>query len=197
MVELRTSRRSFLGLAGATTARTLLPGHVAARPAVSPATGLTGHVIWPQDAEYEEARLDFNARFTRHPAAIVECREIEDVQNAIRWARRESVPLRARGGGHSYEAYSVVDDGLVVDLGGLNTITVDAASGEATVGAGVRLIDLYRRLWDGAVTVPAGTCPSVGISGLTLGGGLGFLSRNYGLTCDHLLSAEVVSAEGD
>ena len=197
MHELRTSRRSFLGLAGASVASTLLPALVAARSTATPATGLTGHVIWPQDAEYAEARLDFNTRFSRHPAAIVVCSEVEDVQNAVRWTRQERVPLRARSGGHSYEAYSVVDDGLVVDLGGLNTITVDGAKGEAIVGAGVRLTDLYRQLWDEGMTVPAGTCPSVGIAGLTLGGGLGFLSRNHGLTCDHLLSAEVVSADGD
>ena len=107
----------------------------------------------------------------------------------------KGVPLRARSGGHSYEAYSVVDDGLVVDLGGLDQIAVDSAKGEAIVGAGVRLIDLYRRLWEEGVTVPAGTCPSIGIAGLALGGGLGFLSRDYGLTCDHLLSVEIVSAE--
>lgn len=194
---LRTSRRSFFGLAGATVAATLLPKLEIAQTSATPTSGLTGHVIWPQDAEYEEARLDFNARFSRHPAAIVECSEVADVQNAILWARQEGVPLRARSGGHSYEAYSVVDDGLVIDLGGLNAITVDVAQGEAVVGSGVRLIDLYRRLWDEGVTVPAGTCPSVGVAGLTLGGGFGYLSRQYGLTCDHLLSAEVVDADGD
>lgn len=193
----RTSRRSFLSLAGATLASALAPGLATAQTEGPSANGLTGQVIWPQDEAYAEARLDFNTRFSSHPAVIVVCESIEDVQNAVRWARQQGIPLRARSGGHSYEAYSVVDDGLVVDLGGLTQITVDSARGEAIVGAGVRLIDLYRRLWDEGVTVPAGTCPSIGIAGLALGGGLGFLSRNYGLTCDHLLSVEIVNAGGD
>jgi len=151
----------------------------------------------PGDAAYDEARLDFNARFSRYPAAIVVCSSTEDVQNAIRWAGYHAIPLRARSGGHSYEAYSVVDDGLVIDVGGLNGVVVDPARGEAVVGAGVRLLDLYRRLWDYGVTLPAGTCPGVGIAGLTLGGGVGFLSRQYGLTCDNLLAIDLVDANGE
>jgi FAD/FMN-containing dehydrogenase len=122
---------------------------------------------------------------------------VEDVQNAVRWARQEGVPLRARSGGHSYEAYSTLDDGLIIDVGGLDLVEVDVARGEAAVGAGVRLLDLYQRLWERGVTLPGGTCPSVGIAGLTLGGGVGYVSRQYGLTCDNLLALEMVDAEGD
>ena len=107
------------------------------------------------------------------------------------------MPLRARSGGHSYEAFSVVDGGLVIDVGGLTGVDVDVARGEAVIGAGVRLLDCYRRLWDDGVTIPAGTCPGVGIAGLTLGGGIGFLSRQYGLTCDNLLAVDLVDADGD
>ena len=106
------------------------------------------------------------------------------------------MPLRARSGGHSYEAFSVVDDGLVIDVGGLTGVDVDVSRGEAVIGAGVRLLDCYRRLWEHGVTIPAGTCPGVGIAGLTLGGGIGFLSRQYGLTCDNLVAVELVDAEG-
>ena len=162
----------------------------------SPSVALTGRVIWPHDPAYEEARQSFNARFSRFPAAIVVCDNTNDVRNAVRWARQERIPLRARSGGHSYEAFSVVDGGLVIDVGGLNQIDVDVSRGEAVVGAGVRLLDCYRRLWDHGVTIPAGTCPGVGIAGLTLGGGIGFLSRQYGLTCDNLVAVELVDADG-
>ncbi len=166
--------------------------------ASSPAktAGLTGRVIWPEDPAYEVARQSFNARFSRFPAAIVVCDNTEDVQNAVRWARQQGLPLRARSGGHSYEAFSLIDDGLVIDVGGLSEVAVDVERGEAVIGAGVRMLDLYRRLADHGVTIPGGTCPGVGIAGLTLGGGLGFLSRQYGLTCDNLLAVDLVDADG-
>jgi FAD/FMN-containing dehydrogenase len=157
---------------------------------------LTGRIIWPQDSSYDEARQSFNARFSRFPAAIVVCDNTDDVRNAVRWARQEGMPLRARSGGHSYEAFSVVDGGLVVDVGGLTGVEVDVARGEAVIGAGVRLLDCYRHLWQQGVTIPAGTCPGIGIAGLTLGGGIGFLSRQYGLTCDNLVAMELVDADG-
>jgi FAD/FMN-containing dehydrogenase len=165
-------------------------------PSRSSSDRLSGRVIWPRDPAYAEARLSFNARFSRFPAAIVVCDNTTDVQNAVRWARQEVMPLRARSGGHSYEAFSVVDDGLVIDVGGLTGVDVDVSRGEAVVGAGVRLLDGYRRLWEHGVTIPAGTCPGVGIAGLTLGGGIGFLSRQHGLTCDNLVAIELVDAEG-
>ena len=158
---------------------------------------LSGRVIWPGDPAYEGARQSFNARFSRFPTAIVVCDNTSDVQNAIRWARQEGIPLRARSGGHSYEAFSVVDNGLVIDVGGLDEVAVDLSRGEAVVGAGVRLLDLYRRLWEHGVTIPGGTCPGIGIAGLTLGGGIGFLSRQYGLTCDNLLAVDLVDADGE
>jgi FAD/FMN-containing dehydrogenase len=158
---------------------------------------LTGRVIWPGDPGYDAARQTFNTRFARFPAGIVVCSSAADVQNAVRWARQQGIPLCARSGGHSYEAYSTLDDALVIDVGGLTAVVVDAARGEAVVGAGVRMLDLYRRLWDDGVTLPGGTCPGVGIAGLTLGGGIGFLSRQYGLTCDNLLAVDLVDADGD
>ncbi len=201
MPRCGTTRRTFVGLGSAALAWGLArplpatPSHRA--PSPSQSVTLTGRVIWPQDPDYDEARLTFNTRYSRFPAAIVVCSSAEDVQNAVRWARQLGMPLRARSGGHSYEAFSVVDDGLVVDVGGLDEIVVDTARGEAVVGAGVRLLDLYRRLWEDGVTIPAGTCPGVGIAGLTLGGGIGFLSRQYGLTCDNLLAVDLVDANGD
>jgi FAD/FMN-containing dehydrogenase len=84
----------------------------------------------------------------------------------------------------------------VIDVGGLSGVDVDVSRGEAVVGAGVRMLDLYRRLWEYGVTIPGGTCPGIGIAGLTLGGGIGFLSREYGLTCDNLVAVELVDADG-
>ena len=161
------------------------------------AASLTGRVIWPEDPAYEAARQSFNARFSRFPEAIVVCDNTMDVQNAVRWARRQGMPLRARSGGHSYEAFSTVDGGLVIDVDGLSEVVVDPVRGEAVVGAGVRLLDCYQRLWEHGVTIPGGTCPGIGIAGLTLGGGIGFLSRQYGLTCDNLLAVDLVDADGD
>src|SRR5215212_3156672 len=200
MFAHRTTRRTFAasgsaavawGIARQSPLETLLSA-----PSPARSVGLTGRVIWPQDPSYDEARQSFNARFSRFPSAIVVCDNMSDVRNAIRWARQEEVPLRARSGGHSYEAFSVVDVGLVIDVGGLTGVEVDASRGEAVIGAGVRLLDGYRRLWEHGVTIPAGTCPSVGIGGLTLGGGIGFLSRQYGLTCDNLVAVELVDADG-
>jgi FAD/FMN-containing dehydrogenase len=199
MLTHRTTRRAFAagsailagGIARQTPLATLLRAPSRAQP-----VDLTGRVIWPQDPDYDEARQSFNARFSRFPAAIVVCDNARDVGNAVRWARQEGVPLRARSGGHSYEAFSVVDEGLVIDVGGLTNVDVDVSRGEAVIGTGVRLLDCYRRLWEDGVTIPAGTCPGVGIAGLTLGGGIGFLSRQYGLTCDNLKAVELVDADG-
>ncbi|MFN8589892.1 MAG: FAD-binding oxidoreductase [Thermomicrobiales bacterium] len=199
MTTMRTTRRTLSRVAGLTLAAALtraIPGQASAAPRGQSAA-LTGRVFWPSDAEYDAARWDFNTRISRFPAAIVVCSETADVQNAVRWAREQGVPLRARSGGHSYEAFSTLDDGLVIDLAGLQEVTIDPARGEATVGAGVRLGDLYQRLGEQGFALSAGSCPGVGIAGLTLGGGDGFLAREDGLTCDNLLAVELVDARGE
>src|SRR5215213_2658851 len=201
MLMHRTTRRAFIASGSVVLGRGIVrqsPLNAFLRvPSRAELAALTGRVIWPQDPAYEEARQSFNARFSRFPSAIVVCDNMSDVGNAVRWARQEGMPLRARSGGHSYEAFSVVDEGLVIDVSGLTNVDVDVSRGEAVIGAGVRLLDCYRRLWEHGVTIPAGTCPGVGIAGLTLGGGIGFLSRQYGLTCDNLAAVELVDADGD
>lgn len=148
----------------------------------------------PGDAAYEGARLLYNTRFDGiRPRAIARCTSVEDVQGCVRFAARSSVPLRVRAGGHSYGGWST-GDGLVVDVGPLRGIRVQ--SGQVTVGAGDRLVDVYAALGAQNVGIPAGSCPTVGLTGLTLGGGIGVLSRAWGLTCDNLLAAEVVTADG-
>ena len=156
---------------------------------------LTGEVVTPHDPSYPAARMDFNRRFDRFPRYVVFCRSVRDVQTAVRWSRQHRLPLRARSGRHSYEAYSVLDGGVVIDVSPLNAV---ARTGDtASVGAGATLGQVYDALWaDGQVTIPAGSCTGVGIAGLTLGGGFGLLVRCLGLACDSLVGLEMVDAGG-
>src|ERR671921_566722 len=148
MLTHRTTRRAFASgsavLAGGIAWQTPLVNLLRA-PSWARSAALTGRIIWPQDPNYDEARQGFNARFSGFPAAIVVCDNTDDVRNAVRWARQEGMPMRARSGGHSYEAFSVVDGGLVVDVGGSTGVEVDVPRGEVVIGAGVRLLDCYRR----------------------------------------------------
>jgi FAD/FMN-containing dehydrogenase len=130
----------------------------------------------------------------RRPAAIAQVANGADVRTCVRRVR--GVPLAARSGGHSYAGYSTPDKGVVVDLAALHAITVKP-DGTAVVGAGARLIDVYAALAAHGRALPAGSCPTVGIGGSTLGGGIGVVARSYGLTCDHLKAATVVTADGD
>lgn len=159
--------------------------------------GLTGYVVLPDSPGYDEARKNYNGRFNKFPIIIVYCRTVQDVVNAILWVCRNRLPFRIRGGGHSYEAYSLVDGGLVIDVSGLLELQIDKESRIMRVGAGHRLLPLYGKLWDQGLVIPGGTCPTVCVSGLTLGGGYGLLSRLFGMTCDNLLGVEMVTAQGE
>jgi FAD/FMN-containing dehydrogenase len=158
--------------------------------------GLTGRIVERGSPGYEEARRNFNSRFSRYPRLIVFCGNADDASNAVLWARKNKMPFRIRNGRHSYEAFSLLDGGLVIDTSGILELQIDKSAGTAKVGAGFRLKPLYEALWREGVTIPAGTCPTVGISGLTLGGGYGFLSRLYGMTCDNVLELEMVDYQG-
>ena len=158
---------------------------------------LTGPVLLPGDRGYAAAALPYNAALgARRPAAIAQVAGPSDVAECVRRAGGRGLPLAARCGGHSYEGWSTPDRGIVVDLTRLRTIEV-RPDGTAVVGAGSLLIDVYAALAAAGRALPAGSCPSVGIAGLTLGGGIGVLCRAYGLTCDRLRAAEVVTADGD
>lgn len=158
--------------------------------------GLSGCIVLPSSPCYDEARQDYNSRFNKYPIVIVYCNHTKDVVNAVSWARRERVPFRLRCGGHSYEAYSLINCGLVIDVSGLQALTYHKENQTIQIGAGHRLLPLYETLWNEGVTLPGGTCPTVGISGQTLGGGYGYLSRLFGMTCDNLLEIEMVTAQG-
>ncbi|SDD98053.1 FAD/FMN-containing dehydrogenase [Actinokineospora iranica] len=156
-----------------------------------------GGGLWlPGEAEWERGRRSFNQLYDgRAPAAVAACGTVEHVQACVEVARAAHLPIAARGGGHSYAGYSAPDGGVVVDLRGMSAVEV-RPDGTAVVGAGARLIDVYAALAAAGRCLPAGTCPTVGIAGLTLGGGIGVLTRKFGLTCDRLLSAQVVTADG-
>jgi FAD/FMN-containing dehydrogenase len=156
---------------------------------------LSGDVVVTADSAYAQARLLYNTRFDGvHPRAVVFCEGREDVERTVRWARKHAIRIVPRSGGHSYGGYSTTS-GVIVDVSRINKVTLDSRR-RAAVGAGARLIDVYDQLWQHGVTVPAGTCPTVGIAGLTLGGGIGFAARKFGLTCDNLVEATVVTAAG-
>ena len=155
---------------------------------------LRDRLVRPDDPSYDTARVLYNTRFDGvRPQAIARCATAEDVRECMRFARTYRVPLALRSGGHSYGGWST-GPGLVVDVGRMAAI--DVQSDRVTVGAGARLIDVYDAVASRGRGIPAGSCPTVGITGLALGGGLGVLTRAWGLTCDDLIAAQVVTADG-
>jgi len=155
---------------------------------------LTGPVVRPGDAGYDRVRLLFNPRFDAvRPAALARCATAQDVQRCVAFVREHSVPLALRSGGHSYGGWST-GPGLVVDVSALAVVT--ATGDTVTTGPGAQLVDVYDTLAAQGRAIAAGSCPTVGIGGLTVGGGIGVLSRAWGLTCDSLTAVEVVTADG-
>ncbi len=184
-----------------TTAATNRAGAAAAKKAADSdwtalGKGLAGGLVRPDDADYTTARQLYNTRFDAlRPAAIAYVAGTPDITAALAFARRFSIPVSIRNGGHSYAGWSSGNDRLVIDVSRLKSVRTPSAS-TAVIGAGAKLIDVYTGLAAHGVTVPAGSCPTVGVSGLTLGGGHGILSRAYGLTCDSLTGATLVTADG-
>jgi FAD/FMN-containing dehydrogenase len=158
---------------------------------------LGGKLLAPTDAGYDNARLVFNPLFDdRRPQAVVRCATPDDVQACVAFARKNpALRLAARSGGHSYAGYSSPDKGLVVDLRAMKSVVVNP-DGTTVVGAGARLFDVYSAVAAAGRCLPAGSCPSVGVSGLTLGGGIGVMARLHGLTCDALVAADIVLSDG-
>jgi FAD/FMN-containing dehydrogenase len=158
---------------------------------------LGGRLLLPRDRGYDDARLVFNTLFDhRRPEAVVQCATPDDVQACVAFARNSpSLRLAARSGGHSYAGYSAPDNGLVVDLRAMKRIDVKS-DGTTVVGAGARLFDIYSAVAAAGRCLPSGSCPSVGVSGITLGGGIGVMARLHGLTCDSLVAADIVLADG-
>ena len=202
----RTAASSAPGGANTTTSGTAGSAGTAARP-VGTASGppsaadwaalardLSGSLLRPGDAGYATAKELFDPRFdSLRPAGVAYCRHPDDVATCLAFVHAYGVPVAARSGGHSYAGWSSTS-GLIVDVTEMAGVSV--SGGTATVGAGTRLIDFYSGLSAHGRAVPGGSCPTVGIAGLTLGGGVGVVSRAYGLTSDNVQSLQIVTADG-
>ena len=161
---------------------------------------LTGTLLQPSDSGYAAAGHLYNSIYAPDAAAIAQCESAIDVQRCLAFARDHDVEVTAHSGGHSYGGYSSCP-GLVIDVARLNAISVSGAPGASgqtsvMVGAGSKLIDVYSGLAAQGLLLPGGSCPTVGIAGLALGGGIGVFSRAYGLTCDQTAAVEMVTADG-
>ena len=156
-----------------------------------------GPVVMRGDPGLPVAAHLWNSRYDfARPLAVVYAVGERDVQQAVRWAARTGTRITTRAGGHSYAGYSTVTNGVVLDISNLSGIRVNNRDRKASIGGGEQLVNLYNRLADRGVTIPGGTCPTVGIAGLTLGGGLGFAGRRWGLTSDNVLAMRIVTADG-
>jgi FAD/FMN-containing dehydrogenase len=159
-------------------------------------TLVTGPVIGPEDAEYEDARHVYNFMIEARPSAIVRCADAKDVQAVVAHAVATHRDVAVRGGGHSVPGFGTADDAIVVDLSGLTRIEVDAADRIAKVGGGATWAVMNDATTAYGLATTGGVVSSTGVGGLTLGGGIGYLTRAHGLSCDNLVAAEVVLADG-
>jgi FAD/FMN-containing dehydrogenase len=160
------------------------------------AAGIGGQVIRPGDTEYEKARHIWNAVIDKHPGMIVRARGTADIVSAVRFAREHDILVAVRGGGHNVAGRAVCDDGLVIDLSLMRGVIVDPANRTVRVQGGATLGDVDRETHLHGLAVPAGVISKTGIAGLALGGGVGWLVRKYGPTCDNVLAFEVVTSDG-
>lgn len=159
-------------------------------------TALTGSVFVPADGGYDEARRVWNAGIDRHPAVIARCQSTQDTVAAIAVAREQGWEISVRGGAHNAAGTAVGDGGLMVDLSELREVTVDPEARRVRVGGGALLSDMDAATQGHGLAVPTGLVGHTGVGGLTLGGGMGWLTRRFGLSIDSLVSAEVVVADG-
>jgi FAD/FMN-containing dehydrogenase len=157
---------------------------------------LKGRVIVPGSVDYDSARKIWNPKYDKHPAIVARCASVIDVIRSIEFARERGLTVSVRSGRHDQGGFSTNDGGIVIDLAELKEIKVDPAGKTVTAGGGVLVGELYRAVAPSGMGVVSGGCPSVGIGGLTLGGGQSALSSKYGFACDNVLSMEVVTADG-
>jgi hypothetical protein len=196
-------RRSFIGSSTALAALAAGSRPAIANPTRAPSAGrleslgrsLSGRLILPGDTAYRLASWPNNARWADvAPLAVAACRTPADVQLCLRWAREEGQRFAVRSGGHNYAGFSTTN-GLLIDVRPMNSVRVDLSRGIAEIGAGANNQDMANAFRHTVFSVPSGRCPTVGVAGLTLGGGWGFSATHAGLTCDSLLASEVVLAD--
>src|SRR5437868_9523326 len=158
---------------------------------------IRGKVVTPADAEYGEASQIWNGAFDdSRPALIVRCTGAADVIAAVGFARSNDLPIAVRGGGHSIAGFSTIDDGIVIDLSQMNDVRVDPVARSASVGGGAVWADVDHETQAYGLATTGGLVSSTGVAGFTLGGGIGWTMRKFGLACDNLLAADVVTADG-
>ena len=164
--------------------------------AIDDLAGIRGKIIIRSDPEYDAARAVYNGAVDRYPLAIVRCVDVADVIACVTYARASVLPLAIRGGGHHGGGFGVWDDALVVDLSGLRSTSVDPVAGTVRVDGGCVWGDVDHATGAFGMALPSGFVSTTGVGGLTLGGGVGYLTRRFGLTVDNLVSADVVLADG-
>ena len=160
------------------------------------AATMRGPLIQPGDPSYDEARSLYNAMIDKRPALIAQCADVADVIAAVNFARDNGLLVAVRGGGHNGPGLGSVDDGLVIDLSPMNGVRVDPAAGAARVEGGAKLGDLHHATHAFGLGTPSGIISTTGVGGITLGGGIGHLTRQFGLAIDNLLEADIVLADG-
>ncbi|ASW01509.1 FAD-binding oxidoreductase [Paraburkholderia aromaticivorans] len=160
-------------------------------------SAIRGQVLLPGDPTFEQARSIWNAMIDRHPAIIVRCAGVADVRQGVAFARENGLPLAIRGGGHNIGGSALCDDGVVLDLSQMKSVRIDPTARRAYVEPGATLHDFDHEAQAFGLATPLGINSTTGVAGLTLGGGFGWLSRRYGMTVDNLISADVVTSEGE
>jgi FAD/FMN-containing dehydrogenase len=155
-----------------------------------------GSIVVPADAGYAEHRAVWNAMIDKRPACIARCSTAADVVAAVQFGREHDIPVAVRGGGHSAAGKGTCDDGIVIDLSPMNSVEVDAARRTARAGAGTTWGVFDAATQEAGLATTGGVISTTGVAGLTLGGGFGWLTRRFGLSCDNLISADVVTADG-
>ena len=157
---------------------------------------VNGSVIGPDDAGYDEARTVYNAMIDKRPTVVVGAQDSADVATAVDFARESDLPIAIRGGGHSVPGFGTIDDGVVIDLSGMRGVSVDPASRTARSQGGATWGDFNDATHEHSLATTGGIISTTGVAGLTLGGGIGYLTRGLGLACDNLIGAEIVTADG-
>ncbi len=195
------SRRSFLRAFVAAAGAFLAKGAWGAKPSAVTAAGAGRKAsglayLTPADAGFKTARQTYNAAINIQPKLMALCADESGVEQAVRRAMKEDLPIAVKAGGHSFEGFSLNTDGLVINVSGIRDLEFDEESGLLTAGAGCRIVDVNDFLLPRGRFLPSGSCQTVGLAGLTLGGGYGIFSRKYGLTCDHLRSVRMIDGTG-
>ena len=162
-----------------------------------PLSNISGNVIRPSDPDYDSARAVFRGEVDKHPSLIVRVADVDDIRRVLELARSTGVELAIRSGGHSAGAFSTTDGGVVLDVRKLNTLEFDDATKTVWAGAGLTAKEVTEAAWERGLLIGFGDTGSVGVAGLTLGGGVGYAVRYLGLTIDNLLAVEVVTAKGE